>query len=198
MELEEKRLVQLIMLPLSKMTPDVVLDVIFSTIVLAEENASAMILVFVMKNTGEMIVHAFNAQLELMERFALDLEHVIVMEPVLVIVFIEKLIADVSNAKENQDHVLDTEPVTAMVHVHVNKDGLILTSREKSVIVRLNVKETVLDTEYVNAESVNVTLSTNFFQTAHAKIAKNNVLHSKCVTVMENVLVYLVSLEQTA
>lgn len=90
--------------------------------------------------------------------------------------------------KENHPHVLDTDPATVMDHVLVRLDGLILHQPEKSVTAQLNAQETALDTEPVNAEFATATQDTNFSQIAHAKTVKNNVLNSKCVHVMDNVL----------
>jgi len=56
------------------------------------------------------------------------------------------------------------------------------------VIVPLNVQETAQDMESVNVEFATVTQDTNFSQIAHAKTVKKNVLNSKCVLAMDNVL----------
>lgn len=90
--------------------------------------------------------------------------------------------------KENQLLALDMELVTVMDHVLVKKDGPTLHQPEKSVIAQLNAQETAQDMEPVNVEFVTVTQDSNFSQIAHAKTVKNNVLNSKCVPAMENVL----------
>jgi len=101
--------------------------------------------------------------------------------------------------KENLDHVLDTEPVTVMDHVHVMQDGPQHPHLDQSVIAQLFAQQTVQTTEHVNVEFVTVTLDSNSSQIAHVEIAQHHVTQQqKCVLAMESVLVFQDFLDQTA
>jgi len=129
----------------------------------------------------------------------LDVEHVVVMETVLVKLVTVELHVNVESVKESQQHVLDMEPVNVMETVHVIQDGQIQSQLSKSVIVQQNVLLIVVIMDPVSVVSVTVmqTGQVNLIVDVLINVLKP-VMKIKHAHAMEHVPVFLDSMELLA